>query len=83
LKDEIEKKINNIKKSKIKRSIKKIMIKIKIKNKSNCFYFEGQNHKSTMTIHNGFTFIATVNILFLSPSLLVYFVMLLIMFLDY
>jgi hypothetical protein len=66
-----------------KRSIKKLMIKIKIKNKSNCFFFEGKNHKSTMTINNGFKFIATENILFLSLSLLVYFMMLLIMFSDY
>jgi len=66
-----------------KRSIKKIMIKIKIKNKFNCFCFEGQNHKSTITIHNGFKFIATENILFLSLYLLVYFVMLLIMFSYY
>jgi hypothetical protein len=36
-----------------------------------------------MTIHNGFKFIATENILFLSLSLLVYFMMLLIMFSDY
>jgi hypothetical protein len=59
------------------------MIKIKIKNKFNCFCFEGQNHKSTITIHNGFKFIATENILFLSVYLLVYFVMLLIMFSYY